>query len=61
MNHSRKGLEDPSADEGRDLDQDASGVIKDWINNQARDPWCDILARNFPVFCQCPKNILELN
>lgn len=33
MDHSRRGLEDPSADEGRDLNQDDSEVSKDWINN----------------------------
>lgn len=33
MDHSKRGLEDPSADEGTALDQDASELSKDWINN----------------------------
>lgn len=33
MDHSKRGLEDPSAEEGGDLDRDASEVSKDWINS----------------------------
>lgn len=64
MGHSRRSLEDSTAEGNEDSGGPADGVSeinKDSISNWAKSLSYDSLPKNLAVFCPCPKNLHLLN